>query len=149
MNQVALIPPPSANNLWRHFRGQTVRTKAYNDWLEYAVQEMEKNLTPVTGRVKILIILHEGKGIKVTADLDNFIKPVLDALKPPTFNTDKDGQVAQSKPGASIIEDDNLRHVHRIVADFALYTGPKSKRPSAYVMVAVTPCDPFDDGGEE
>lgn len=146
MNQVALIPPPSANNLWRTFRNRQVRSKAYNDWLEYAVQEMEKHLTPVTGRVKILIILHEGKGITMSSDLDNYIKPVLDALKPPTFKNGDDGK--QSKPGASIIEDDDLRHVHRIVADFAPYTGPKSKRPSAYIHLVVTPYDVFDDGGQ-
>lgn len=114
---VTLIPPPSANKLWRTFRGRTVRSSAYNDWLEYAAEVIRKepNFHQFDEPVRVSITLFPGKGVTRLADLDNLIKPVLDVLCPEKLGTE--GEV--KKPGTGVIQDDNLGHVHEVVVRLA------------------------------
>lgn len=109
-NICELPVPPSANRLWRVFRGHAVRSADFNRWLDSAVDAMKRHLAPVSGQVTVEITIFGGKGLTVRSDLDNFAKPIMDALKPPSF--DRLGKL--SKAGASIIEDDCLEFVKSI-----------------------------------
>jgi crossover junction endodeoxyribonuclease RusA len=76
---LALPMPPSANNLWANVPGKgRVRTKQYRRWREDAGWSIRAARVPkVAGRVAIRI--HAGlPGRK--RDLDNLVKPILDAL---------------------------------------------------------------------
>lgn len=113
MGRVALVPPPSANRYWKTFRGRTVRSAEATAWLECASDLIQRNIRPATGSVKVLLELRMGKGVANTADLDNFIKVTMDALKPESRHRETN-QV--TKPGAGVIVDDSLLYVHEVVA---------------------------------
>lgn len=135
LGRVALPPPPSANRLWRTFRGHSVRSADYTKWLEHASDEMRRSLRPTSGRVSVRVTLCEGSGVMRSADLDNLLKPVMDALKPESRHQTT-GQI--TKPGAGIIQDDNLAIVRRI----AIGVVPEGKkiggrRPPAEIIVEV------------
>jgi Holliday junction resolvase RusA-like endonuclease len=135
LGSVALPPPPSANRLWKTFRGRAVRSAEFNNWLKEAVIQIQSNIRPTSGPVAVRLVLHLGSGVMRTADLDNFLKPTLDALKPETRHKET-GQV--TKPGAGVIADDNLEVVRSIELDIR-NEGPKvhGKRPPAELIVEV------------
>lgn len=74
-------PPPSANNLFRERDGKQGRTRTakYNEWTDRAVTRIRlQKVEPIDGRVVVLVgIGRENKA----ADIDNRLKPTLDALK--------------------------------------------------------------------
>lgn len=113
LGRVALPPPPSANRLWRTFRGRQVRSAEATRWMSNAAELIRQNMQPTEGSVEVWWQLRLGKGVMVTADLDNFQKILLDTLRPPAHHKDT-GQL--TKPGAGIILDDNLRIVKAINA---------------------------------
>lgn len=135
LGRVALPPPPSANRLWRIFRGHSVRSSDYTKWLQHASDEMRRSLRPTSERVAVHVTLCEGSGVMRTADLDNLIKPIMDALKPESRHQTT-GQI--TKPGAGIIQDDNLAIVRRIAMG-VVPEGKKvsGKRPPAEIIVEV------------
>ncbi len=134
-NSCQLPVPPSANRLWRTFRGHNVRSGEYNRWLEVASDLMKRHLVPINGPVDVLIMIFGGKGLMVTSDLDNFIKPVLDALKSPSY--DKLGKI--SKPGSAVIEDDNVRVVKSITCHYI--DRLKKSKGAAFCVVSLSAYD--------
>lgn len=123
--------PPSANRLWRIIRGRSYRSKEYMDWLDVATAMMTRQLPRLTGEVDVAIELRIGTGVTMRSDLDNYIKPIMDALKPPSVN--ESGVI--TKPGAHRIDDDNLQVVRTI---FTFSTKPVGKRrQDARVLVGI------------
>lgn len=138
MVEGVLIPiPPSANHLWKIFGNRQYKAPAYRAWLEEVVPFIERNLAKAEGPVQVTIQLRFGKGLRANRDIDNCIKPCLDALKPPAF--DKDGKM--KSPGASIIYDDSLEAVRRITVELLPAYDKKSE---AECRLIVEPIEPFD-----
>lgn len=104
---VELPVPPSANHLWRSVRsgrGGKVRVIAaenYRRWLGVAVPLLRLTAPAVRGRVAVLVAIVGGSGFKVSRDLDNCNKGVLDALR-----------------HAGVIDGDDVRVVRRVVAEY-------------------------------
>jgi len=130
MSRVMMPPPPSANAMYRVARGRQYRSKAYNDWLDIATQSM-RNLKPLTKPAVVFITLVRGKGVTVRSDIDNLVKPVLDALKPPSY--DKLGNL--TKAGSGVIADDSLEYVRSVAA---IWQPAESKKEVAYIIVEVS-----------
>ena len=108
---VCMVPvPPSANRMYRIIRGRMYRSSDYMAWLDVAVDCFRRNMRPVEGPAEVEIVLSTGKGVTVRSDIDNLVKPVLDALQPPSIG--EDGNV--NKPGAGIIQGDDIRLVQKI-----------------------------------
>ena len=110
MNQTIVPVPPSANRMYRIIRNRMHRSSEYMAWLDVAVDCFRRNMRPVDGPAEVVIVLRTGKGVTVRSDLDNLVKPVLDALQPPWVG--EDGKV--KKPGAAIILGDDIRLVQKI-----------------------------------
>jgi Holliday junction resolvase RusA-like endonuclease len=112
-----------------------VRSADFTNWLKVAVGEIQANIRPTSGPVAVRLTLHLGAGVMKTADLDNFLKPTLDALKPESRHKET-GQI--TKPGAGVIADDNLEVVRNIELDIRP-EGPKAygRRPPAELVVEV------------
>ena len=72
--------PPSANRIWRKYRGRMVRDPVYVDWLDREgwniIQQMQGG---VTGPYRLSI--EAVKPDRRRRDLDNLIKPLSDLLK--------------------------------------------------------------------
>lgn len=106
---MAQIPlPPSANRLWRVFGGRVCKSRHYVEWLEHVTWLLRREMKPVAGPAHVSMLLRGGKGITVRSDLDNLIKPTIDALK-----------------GAGILVDDNLEHVVGVDARYEPRTSRK------------------------
>lgn len=77
-----ITPPPSANKLWRYTGGRPLKSREYRQWMKVAQMEilLQRNAgTPaLSGPVEVLISM---KRMRKNADLDNRIKPTLDALE--------------------------------------------------------------------
>lgn len=72
--------PPSLNNIFFNApkRGR-VKTTEYKNWLELCGWEIRKQRVPaVTGEVRVSLIIERPNA---NSDIDNRIKPVLDALQ--------------------------------------------------------------------
>lgn len=78
--------PPSANRLWRYAGGRVLKSREYRAWLDEAAYTMRAcstahaGMVAIAGPVRIEISIRQGKGWHVARDLDNTIKPILDAL---------------------------------------------------------------------
>lgn len=101
----AEIPvPPSANAIWRavHSRGKQLmlKSRAYRAWLESAVLVLRIGLNRTSGPVEVTIRVG-GTGFNRARDLDNCIKPVIDALR-----------------HAQRIDGDSVKTVRRVVAEY-------------------------------
>lgn len=133
-----LVPPPSANRYWRVFRGRAVRSAEATQWLRYAADLLKSDQEAVV-TARVHIVLQEGKGVMATADLDNFMKVTMDALRPETH----DEETKKVKhPGAGLILDDSLAFVRSIRMDVIPEDKPsKSKRGEAALFVKVTEYD--------
>ena len=71
--------PPSANRLWRNLSGRTVKSEAYRRYLSACkVAVMAQRAAHVSGRFHVTIIADRPDARR--RDLDNLVKPSLDAL---------------------------------------------------------------------
>lgn len=73
-------PPPSANKLWKIRSGRIVKTDQYKSWriaAAWAIRAQHRG-NPFTGPALITLSLRRPRA---NADIDNRIKPVLDALE--------------------------------------------------------------------
>ena len=114
VGRVILIPPPSANNLYRFYRGTSMRSSEYRAWLSYAAPIVRDAVLPVDGIVGVQITLHGGKGMTLKSDMDNLMKATMDVLQPTKL--DRHGNVVCH--GAGVISNDNLTVVHQIALKF-------------------------------
>lgn len=110
--------PPSANRLWRIFGSRMHKSKDYVQWLEHVGWLLKRDLPHVrNARVGVRIDVHGGKGFTKRRDMDNCLKPVLDALRE-----------------SGVIEDDNVQYVKWVCAE---YHEPESKKADATCFVGV------------
>ena len=72
--------PPSANSIWRSFKGRVIKSEAYTIWQETAQITLGRMGT-VSGPVCVEIDIYMGKGWRSNRDLDNTVKPLIDLLK--------------------------------------------------------------------
>src|SRR6476620_12266894 len=99
MHTITLPWPPSANSIWRSVGGRNVASEGYRAWkrtagLELMVQRPKKHTGPVSVEIRL------SPPDRRRYDLDNRVKPVLDALVT-----------------GGIIEGDDTRIVRRIVIE--------------------------------
>ena len=76
-----ITPPPSANKLWKPVGYKLVKTDAYKRWSRKAGWEVKLGRNgheTLTGPVAVSISLRRPRS---NADLDNRVKPVVDALQ--------------------------------------------------------------------
>lgn len=100
--------PPSTNRIWR-FAGLTGRgarrvrlSKEYASWLSVAILALRVGLPRLDGPCRVVIRIHSGTGWgESRRDLDNVIKPLIDALR----KSDR-------------IIDDNTRYVRQVDAAY-------------------------------
>jgi crossover junction endodeoxyribonuclease RusA len=95
MPTVLLPYPPSANRMWKSFGGRMVLSaEAANFKGNAAKLARAAGIPLVDGPVIVVITLHprsnkDGSASKTCLDLDNPIKPVLDALQGVAYTNDK------------------------------------------------------------
>jgi crossover junction endodeoxyribonuclease RusA len=71
--------PPSANTCFRALgRGRVVLSKKYREYIS-DVQRLVGPVEPILGRLELIILLHAPTRRKY--DIDNRIKPLLDAME--------------------------------------------------------------------
>lgn len=70
--------PPSTNKIWTVSAGRMVRRKAYRRWMDEAVLLLRHGLPEIVGKPSIAV--HIEANLDRRRDLDNVIKPILDAL---------------------------------------------------------------------
>lgn len=75
-----IAPPPSANKIWRNVNGRTLKSREYRRWLDLATWEIRiQQIGPaLEGPAVVSMSLRRPRA---NADIDNRIKPVLDALE--------------------------------------------------------------------
>ena len=74
--------PPTMNTTWRNFHGRTILSAKGRTFRADAIAAIWQQLgkpKKLTGRLSVEIVLCRGD--KRSYDLDNFPKPILDALK--------------------------------------------------------------------
>ena len=106
--------PPSTNQIWRSYRGRVVKSAKYKKWLSDTAWLM-KRLGSVQHPVAVKVGIVSGKGWRKGRDLDNILKPVLDALV-----------------ASSVIEDDSTSHVVSINMEFVQRTILKRQTKKAF-----------------
>jgi Holliday junction resolvase RusA-like endonuclease len=79
MSSVSVPVPPSANNLYPTINGRRVKSGEYTRWLKVAVPLLRLLARPQSYPVMAELTV-ECK-LSGTRDLDNMIKPILDAAK--------------------------------------------------------------------
>lgn len=76
--------PPSANRIWRKFRGRMVRSGEYVEWLQACRMAIPAEaIGRVRGRHSLDIAVDRPD--RRARDLDNLCKPTLDAIKDDKF----------------------------------------------------------------
>ena len=82
VKQVVLtIPiPPSANAIWRAWRGRILRSKRYEAW-RWECSLLLGRQPMVETPCSVEIVIYGGKGFTLAHDLDNLCKPTLDLLR--------------------------------------------------------------------
>lgn len=73
--------PPSANRLWRYFRGHPTKSKEYSIWLNQSVSLAHAQWRTKTITAPVHVDFAIGVPDKRKRDLDNRIKPCLDLLE--------------------------------------------------------------------
>lgn len=98
---VTFPPPPSGNKIWRNVKGRTLKSAEYRGWVLEAVMGIRLSLTDKAARIvsACAVSLRIPRKSKLS-DLDNRIKPCLDALQ-----------------AAGVIQND--RQIVRIIAQWA------------------------------
>lgn len=125
MSTVRLPVPPSANNLWEvvrrkfgrkgHVKSSVKLTDRYEAWRDEAIYLVRQNIPRERiYPVAIRIVVCRGEGWSAGRDLDNCIKPTIDALV-------KSGR----------LDADDEYHVTFVSAEF----GPTEKEACVYVTV--------------
>lgn len=72
--------PPTTNHLFATVRGRRIKTAAYKSWVEAAGWEIRARHIPLTvGPVAVAIEVERPKTARRT-DVDNRLKPTLDAI---------------------------------------------------------------------
>lgn len=108
MTPVLLPYPPSANRLWRNVRGRMIPSADALAWKrEAAWRVAAAGVRPLAGDVAVAIVLHprqtaKGAASKTRIDIDNPIKPLLDALQGVAFANDRQVVHVQSTLGHAI-----------------------------------------------
>src|SRR5690349_9181669 len=67
--------PPSANALWRVFRGRSIKSRAYREWLADAAEDIERQAPQIIEGAYDLVI-HATRPDRRARDIDNLLKPV-------------------------------------------------------------------------
>lgn len=75
-----LSVPPSANSIWRSYRGRVIKSAKYCSWLRNCLIQIGR-VGQVPGPLEVKIKAVMGKGWRKNRDLDNLIKPLMDLLK--------------------------------------------------------------------
>lgn len=84
--QLTLPIPPSANQIWRNYRGRVVLSdEALTFRQEVNAICHPKDLTPLDGMVRVTVKVYRPRS---AGDLDNSLKALLDALKGKAFYDD-------------------------------------------------------------
>lgn len=78
---VELPIPPSANHLWIVARGRLIQSRQYKSWLSVAIPLCRVGLPYFANPVEIAVMIQGGKGWRSNRDLDNCLKPIIDAIK--------------------------------------------------------------------
>ena len=86
--------PPSANSIWRSYKGRVIKSKAYTVWQEMAQITLGR-MGPVKSPVCVEIDVYMGKGWRSNRDLDNIAKPIIDLLKLLEYIEEDNTQVVQ------------------------------------------------------
>ena len=73
--------PPSMNTYWRNFRGRTVLSKKGREFKQLVQEYVIDNQVPKFGDQRLSVIMVFRPRDKRVCDIDNRIKPVLDALQ--------------------------------------------------------------------
>lgn len=73
--------PPSMNTYWRNFRGRTVLSKAGREFKQAVQDYVIDNNIPKFGDKRLSVIMVYRPRDRRITDIDNRIKPVLDALQ--------------------------------------------------------------------
>ena len=78
MIEITLPLPPSANRIWRNFRGRMVKSAEYRDWRDEAADSIAHQMG---GQPPLMWFTAAMIMPPTRRDLDNSIKPALDALQ--------------------------------------------------------------------
>lgn len=95
MSVIRLSYPPSANILWRRVGRRMVVSAEARQWkAAAALTAQAAGMRVIAGAVEVQLVLHPkltkaGKASVVRIDLDNAIKPTLDALNGVAWQDDK------------------------------------------------------------
>lgn len=92
MTIIKLPYPPSMNTYWRHFRGNTVLSKAGREFKTAVAECVVAQKIPKFGTKRLEVTLFLYPRSKVVTDLDNRLKAVLDGLEEAGVY-DNDGQI--------------------------------------------------------
>lgn len=132
MIALELRRPPSANQLFRNIAAggarARVKTQTYRAWVDEAAWEIRRVAGPrrITGRFGVIVVLGPCAGR--APDLDNMIKPIVDALVrggATQDDRDLDGVIAaRSGQGAFVAKADCVRvEAMEAAAFFARFGG--------------------------
>lgn len=100
--------PPSANQLYRVYRGRAIKSRAYRQWLEDAgAAILAQGRVSVPSPVGVSLVIVPGPGCTRGRDADNFLKPTLDLLR-----------------SAGVIAGDNINHVRELTVWVSEGGGP-------------------------
>ena len=95
--------PPSVNTYWRNFRGRMVISKRGREFKKYVSEYVIENNIEKLGDAKLwvsMVLYPRGKRLM---DIDNCIKPVLDALQDAgVFDDDQQVEMLSIKRGEVI-----------------------------------------------
>lgn len=72
--------PPSTNALWRNVDGRTIKSRAYRTWLDTAAYTVSVQRKGVRVEGAFSVEIRIARPDRRKRDLDNRIKPLLDAL---------------------------------------------------------------------
>lgn len=75
---LTIAAPPSANRLWRNFRGRMVKSDEYRAWKDEQAAAIAHQLggARIEGYFAIAMLMPQSR-----MDLDNRVKPLLDAMQ--------------------------------------------------------------------
>lgn len=79
MTTLTLPYPPSANRIWRQYKGRTLKSAVYREWLEVTAHVIAHQ-RPATVAGKYALTIIATRPDKRARDIDNLVKPISDAL---------------------------------------------------------------------
>jgi Holliday junction resolvase RusA-like endonuclease len=75
--------PPSVNHCYRQWRGRTLLSRQYRQWIQaadFSFMASGKRREASPGKSLVVLIVRPGKGWTRSRDMDNLLKPVQDWL---------------------------------------------------------------------